>query len=170
MRIVYTGATGGSLSPVQRFGTWLKAEKKIRRDEIAINTIPDGFGDIFRGPHIFKRNGTRYMILGTNGADKDGCAVIYREENSLSGEDLLYEAQEESSEVSYEGIHYRFHHQGRNGHSLDVYKRVTMGNRWDTYGKILACFILGAMMCSRFVLKGLSHRHMHGRISINQDI
>ena len=121
MRIVYTGATGGSLSPVQRFGTWLKAEKKIRRDEIAINTIPDGFGDIFRGPHIFKRNGTRYMILGTNGADKDGCAVIYREENSLSGEDLLYEAQEESSEVSYEGD------------SLPV---SSSGKKWTFLGRI----------------------------------
>ena len=87
LRILYTGRREeeGRRANHQILGTLTK-EGVIRKDMVLLKEPPEGYTDLFQGPHFFVRNNHAYMVLGAQAEPADdarGCALLYREEKGV---------------------------------------------------------------------------------------
>lgn len=84
LRVFYTGRReeNGKRANRQILGTLTK-EGVIQKDMVLIKEQPDGYTDLFQGPHFFVRSSHAYALLGAQAAPADdarGCLLLYREE------------------------------------------------------------------------------------------
>lgn len=87
LRVFYTGRREeeGKRANRQILGTMTK-EGVIRKDMVLIKEQPEGYTDLFQGPHFFVRDSHAYALLGAQAAPADdarGCLLLYREEKGL---------------------------------------------------------------------------------------
>ena len=90
LRILYTGRREeeGRRANHQILGTLTK-EGVIHKDMVLLKEPPEGYTDLFQGPHFFVRNNHAYMVLGAQAEpaeDARGCALLYREEKGVAPE------------------------------------------------------------------------------------
>ena len=84
LRVFYTGRReeNGKRANRQILGTLTK-DGVIQKDMVLIREQPDGYTDLFQGPHFFVRSSHAYALLGAQAAPADdarGCLLLYREE------------------------------------------------------------------------------------------